>query len=83
MEIERRLPDDARRVAALDEWVYPLYGPKLERHVVPLPGSDPLPAAERLGLDWVVVGSREGGRLTRTGWRRQPFSGSGWTLFSR
>ena len=51
IEIERRLPDDARvRVAALDEWSTRCTGPKLERHVVPLPGSDPLAAAER--LDW-------------------------------
>ena len=84
VQIERRLPADARvGVSALSEWVYPLYGPKLERRVIPLPGSDPLAAAERIGLDWVVVGSREHGRLTRAGWRRLAFADSGWTLFSR
>ena len=56
--IDARLPEDARvGVTALDEWVYPLYGRELERRVIPLPDSEPLAAAERLGLDWVVVGT--------------------------
>jgi 4-amino-4-deoxy-L-arabinose transferase-like glycosyltransferase len=82
--IDRRIPDDARvGFAALDEWAYPLYGADLERRIVPLPRSGPLAAADRLGLDWVVVGTPARGRTTRPGWRRLPFPESGWTLFSR
>ena len=82
--IDARVPEDARvGVSALDEWVYPLYGRELERRVIPLPDSEPLAAAERLGLDWVVVGTPVRQESTRPGWRRLRFPDSGWTLFAR
>ena len=77
-----RLPQDARiGVADLEEWSYPLYGERLDRRLVPLPESEPLAAAERLDLRWVVVGTEEAGRTGRPGWRAHRFPDSGWTLF--
>ena len=64
-------------VTALDEWVYPLYGRELERRVIPLPDSEPLAAAERLGLDWVVAGRPVRDPSTRPGWRGLHFPDPG------
>jgi hypothetical protein len=78
-----QVPDDARvGVFGLSEWVYPLYGPELERRIIPLPDSEPLAAAERLGLGWVVAGG-ESAAPARRGWSRERFPESGWTLFRR
>lgn len=79
--IERQIPDDARvGIAGFEEWVYPLYGPKLDRRVVPLPDRDPMSAAERLGLDWVVLG---GLPSPHAGWRDERFPDADWTLYRR
>ena len=79
-----RLPVDARiGIAHLEEWSYPLYGPTLDRRLVPLSEPDPLAAAERLGLRWVVVGTHETPNSGRPGWRARRFPDAGWTLFSR
>jgi hypothetical protein len=79
-----QVPDDARvGTFGLSEWVYPLYGPELERRIIPLPDSTALAAAERLGLRWVVAGGAESGSPARRGWSRERFAGSGWTLFRR
>jgi hypothetical protein len=53
------VPQDARVGVVLgdEDWDYPLYGPHFTRTLVPLPASDPLGAATRLGLDWVVLGN--------------------------
>ena len=66
----------------LSEWVYPLYGPELERRIIPLPDSEALAAAERLGMDWVIAGG-ETASTPRRGWTHERFAGSGWTLFRR
>jgi hypothetical protein len=56
--VERRVPANARLGVwvAPSDWVYPLYGPELERRLVPLPGERLLGAAERRGLDWILLG---------------------------
>ena len=79
-----RVPLDARiGIAKLEEWSYPLYGATLDRRLLPLSEPDPLAAAERLGLQWVVVGTLQTGSSGRPGWRARRFPESGWTLFSR
>jgi hypothetical protein len=57
--VEAVVPRDARVGVLLadEDWDYPLYGPHLERRLVPLPADDPLGRARELGLDWVVVGN--------------------------
>jgi hypothetical protein len=82
--VARQIPEDAKvGIARLDEWVYPLYGAQLERRVIPLPDTHPLAAADRLGLDWVVIGAADGSPPAREGWHEEHFSDSGWTLFGR
>ena len=82
--VDRKLPDDARvGIAGLEEWSYPLYGASLDRQLEPLPEADPLTAAERRGIAWVVVGSEDVEVPRRPGWRAQRFPPSGWTLYSR
>jgi Dolichyl-phosphate-mannose-protein mannosyltransferase len=61
---------------------YVLYGPRLQRRLVPLPADGTLTAAERAGLRWVYVG--RAGRVPQTapGWRVERLSDAG-TLLSR
>ena len=81
--VDRRVPEDARvGVVGLEEWSYPVYGRKLDRRLVSLPDADPLAAAERLGLHWVVDGTATDGRGSSAAWRAARFDRSGWTLFS-
>ena len=82
--VDRKLPANARvGIAGLEEWSYPLYGASLDRQLVPLPEADPLTAAERLGIAWVVVGSEDVEVPRRPGWWAQRFPRPGWTLYSR
>ncbi len=82
--VERRIPNDATvGIAGVAEWVYPLYGSELDRRVISLPESDPLLAAESLGLDWVVVGTADRRPQARDGWDQEHFSDSGWTIVRR
>jgi hypothetical protein len=81
--VDRRVPVDARvGVIGLQEWAYPVYGRTLDRRLVPLPDADPLAAAERLGLHWVVAGTAKDAPGSTSAWRAARFAGSGWTLFS-
>jgi len=83
LAVDRRVPDDARvGVVGLEEWSYPVYGRKLDRRLVPLPNADPLAAAERLGLRWVVDGTAKSGVGSSQAWRADRFARSGWTVFS-
>ena len=82
--IQRKIPSDARvGFSALHEWVYPLYGPELDRRVVALQAADPLTDAERLGLDWVVVGTPPAHPSAREGWNMEYFPDSGWSIYER
>jgi 4-amino-4-deoxy-L-arabinose transferase-like glycosyltransferase len=78
--VDRAVP--ARATIGTDirsgEITYPLYGPTLSRKLVPLPAADPLSAAERQRLRWVVLTSTISGR-PRSGWRMSPLP-DGWTL---
>jgi hypothetical protein len=50
------VPNDARVGCALgsDDWVYPLYGSRLDRRLVMLRDDNALQQAEKLDLDWAV-----------------------------
>jgi hypothetical protein len=56
--LDARVPYDARLGVVLAENArdYPLYGPELERELVPLPNPGVLEAADRERLDWVFLG---------------------------
>jgi Dolichyl-phosphate-mannose-protein mannosyltransferase len=60
---------------------YPLYGPTLARKLIPLPAHDPLSAAERRQLRWVVLTSTVSGR-PRSNWRMSSLP-DGWVLAAR
>lgn len=79
--IGRRVP--AKATLGLDivpgSIVFPLYGPTLERTLVPLPARDPLAAAETRGLRWVVVDAAHRLAVTRAGWHSAPLP-AGWEL---
>ncbi|MGH3131888.1 MAG: hypothetical protein ACRDNX_13820, partial [Gaiellaceae bacterium] len=81
--VERAIPDDAAVGYRLgpDAWVYPLYGPTLGRRLVRLPERNPLDAARREGLDWVVVDREH--RTGAPGWKAWAMRESGWTLLER
>jgi hypothetical protein len=81
--LDRTVPDDARlgAVLAFDDPDYPLYGKRLERRLVDLPSADPLGAAERRGLRWVVLG-RDQDVPDDPGWTVVVHSRSG-TLLAR
>ena len=82
--VERRVPAGVPvGIAGLAEWVYPLYGVELDRRVVPLPDTDPLRAADRLGLDWVVVGTPDRRPQAGESWDEVHFPDSGWTILRR
>jgi hypothetical protein len=78
--VDRVVPKDGRLgfVLAPSDWDYPLYGPTLERKLVPLPHQRPLVAAERRGLRWVVFGHDR--RPAREGWRALRFPKAGTLL---
>jgi len=82
--IEREIPRNARvGFTRLPEWSYPLYGPNLERRLVPLARADPLGAADGLGLDWVVTGVPVARASVDGGWSETHFEDSGWTIYER
>jgi hypothetical protein len=78
--IDRIVPDPAKVGYLLrdDSWDYPLYGKDLARKLIPLPARDPLQAATRMRLRWVVIDnvSAKGSR----DWMAVRFPGWGWSL---
>ncbi len=81
--LERQVPRDARLGYVLhdNDWVFPLYGPGLDRVLVQLPEGGTFDAADREGLDSLVItgGSRE----PPQGWRATRFPAAEWTIFVR
>ena len=78
--LEGGVPAAARVGFRLDRehWMYPLYGPTLERELTELPRQAPLAAASPLGLRYVVTG---GLRVAPSGaWCRVDFSAS-WSVW--
>lgn len=75
--VEEQVPEDARLGVVLgpSDWDYPLYGPGLDRRLVPLPDDGALREAERLGIDAVVFGSAW--RPAARGWRLRRFEEAG------
>jgi Dolichyl-phosphate-mannose-protein mannosyltransferase len=82
--IERWVPEPefVGTVFGRDDWVYPVYGKRLGRRLVPLPRRDPLTAADGIGLRWVVV-SDVALVAPRQGWGAVSLGESRWTLFVR
>jgi 4-amino-4-deoxy-L-arabinose transferase-like glycosyltransferase len=81
--IDRSVP--ARGTIGTDipsgEITYPLYGPTLERKLIPLPADKPLLTAEREHLRWVLLTSRIPGRPSST-WVMSPIA-DGWVIAAR
>jgi hypothetical protein len=81
--VERHVPQDGRLGYALryNDWIYPFYGPRLERRLVHLPRRGFLREADRLGLDAVVVSGVV--RTPPPHWRALTFELPGWSLLLR
>jgi hypothetical protein len=76
--VQTHVPETARLGIDLGplDWEYPLWGPRLRRHLVWLPEQS------AAGLDWVVLGTK----ITRRPaghWCGRTFPGSHWTLLHR
>ena len=78
--VERRVPADGRLGYVLDynDWVYPLYGTRLERHLVKLPRHGMLRAAEHKNVDAIVISSIV--RERAKNWNAVRFPRAGWTV---
>jgi hypothetical protein len=66
-----------------DDWSYLLYGPTLDRRLIPLP-RDPLrllDAAARANADWVILDREAPRPPPRENWTPVEFVDSRWTLF--
>ena len=83
-ELDARVPPEARLGVVLAENArdYPLYGPELDRELVPLPNPGVLEAADRAGLDWVFVGIEQRVPPLEGRWRRIDLAGTA-TLLRR
>ena len=81
--VERHVPSDERLGYALryNDWVYPWYGPRLDRRLVKLPRRDFIEEAERAGLDSVLVSGVV--KATPPEWEALTFPAGGWTLLLR
>ena len=81
--VERHVPQDGRLGFALryNDWIYPFYGPRLDRHLVRLPRRGTLEEADRLGVDAIVVSGVL--RAPPESWRTLAFRRAGWTLLLR
>lgn len=66
-----------------DDWDYPLYGPRLTRRLVPVPGVDTLAWAERNHVHWILLGTGAPDPPPRATWFRIRFHDSGWQLLLR
>jgi 4-amino-4-deoxy-L-arabinose transferase-like glycosyltransferase len=81
--VERHVPSDGRLGHALryNDWIYPFYGPRLERQLVSLPRRGFLREADRVGVDAVIVSGLL--KAPPPAWRALVFPGAGWTLLLR
>jgi hypothetical protein len=81
--VERHVPSDGRLGHALryNDWIYPFYGPRLERQLVSLPRRGFLREADRVGVDAVIVSGLL--EAPPPAWRALVFPGAGWTLLLR
>jgi hypothetical protein len=82
--LEARVPGHARLGTAigLNDFDYPLYGPGLDRRLVPLPRSGMLAAADRAGLRWILLGKGVAVPPLADGWTATRLSQAG-TLLER
>ena len=82
--LEARVPGDARLGTAigLNDFDYPLYGPGLDRRLVPLPREGMLDSAERDGLRWILLGRGVPPPPLTDGWTATRLSEAG-TLLER
>jgi hypothetical protein len=84
--VERHAADDGRLGYVLRDydWIYPFYGPRLERRLVNLPRAGFIQEADRLGVDAIVVAGVV--RAPPRNWRALSFDidfDVGWTLLLR
>jgi Dolichyl-phosphate-mannose-protein mannosyltransferase len=81
--VEAHVASDGRLGYALryNDWIYPFYGPRLERRLVKLPRRGFVEEADRIGLDAIVVSGVV--RESPTTWRALVFPEAGWTLLLR
>ncbi len=81
--VETHVAPDGRLGYALryNDWIYPFYGPRLERRLVKLPRRGFIEEADRIGLDAVVVSGVV--HEAPTNWRTLVFPEAGWTLLLR
>jgi hypothetical protein len=81
--VERNVPSDEKLGYALryNDWVFPWYGPRLDRRLVKLPRRDFIEEAERIGLESVLVSGLVKSPPPR--WKALTFSTGGWTLLLR
>jgi Dolichyl-phosphate-mannose-protein mannosyltransferase len=81
--VERHVPSDEKLGYALryNDWVFPWYGPRLDRRLVKLPRRDFIEEAERAGLDSVLVSGVV--KATPPEWKALTFPAGGWTLLLR
>lgn len=81
--VERHVPAEGRLGYALryNDWIYPFYGPRLDRRLVKLPRRGFVEAADRELLDAIVVSGVV--KAQPPGWRILVFRDAGWTLLLR
>ena len=81
--VERHVPSDGRLGYALryNDWIYPFYGPRLDRRLVKLPRRGFVAEADRELLDAIVVSGAVGQQPP--GWRVLVFRDAGWSLLLR
>jgi hypothetical protein len=68
--IEERVPTDARVgvVAGDSDFVFPLFGPSLERRLIALPRGRAIASAQKGGLSWVFLGREIKVPVLHPGW---------------
>jgi 4-amino-4-deoxy-L-arabinose transferase-like glycosyltransferase len=77
--VDRLVPARARLGTLLggSDWDYPLYGPRLQRRLVPLPRVAAIRTAEGRHLRWIFVGRTVRAPAVTPGWREIRFSKAG------
>jgi hypothetical protein len=83
--VEHYVPPKARLgvVLSFDDWDYPLYGPTLQRRLVPVPQVDTLRFAERHHIHWVLLDRDALRPPPRATWNTVYFQNSRWTMYLR
>jgi hypothetical protein len=83
--VENLVPENATIGYRLsdEDLDYPLYGARLSRRLVQLPGRDTLGAAAQRNVDWVVTNGPAAANPGADGWTGVVFPSSHWRLLTR